>query len=99
MEGSEPLTLIPSLRKSLLFHEESGEESRSPNASVVRESNRGLHAAGNAASARVATQNTFLGSQQAEEQLVGSGAVWVKRPERDHDNLSRLRMVAGNPTG
>jgi len=76
--------------KSLLFHEESGEESRFRMLQVVRE----FAFECLSSTARIITVQRRHGeyflnlAQEAEREMWGpQGAFWVKRLEREHDNL------------
>ena len=76
--------------KSLLLHEESGEESRFRMLQAVREFGfECLSLAGNVAAVQRRHAEYFLKlAQEAEQEMVGAqGAVWMKRLEREHDNL------------
>jgi len=76
--------------KSLLFHEESGEESRFRMLQVVREFALECLSAtkGAAAIQRRHSEYFFKLSQEAEEEMLGSrGAFWLACLEQEHDNL------------
>ena len=90
-EDLEALDGVMSLgEKSLLLHEESGEESRFRMLQVVREFGfECLTLAGNVAAVQRRHGEYFLKlAQEAEQEMVGPrGALWMKRLEREHDNL------------
>jgi predicted ATPase len=90
-EESETLDVIMSLgEQNLLLHEESGEESRFRMLEVVRDFGfECLSLAGNApAIQRRHGQYYLTVAQEAQKEMVGrNGAFWMKRLEREHDNL------------
>jgi predicted ATPase len=76
--------------KSLLLHEESGEESRFRMLQVVREFALECLNATKAAAAiqRRHSEYFFNLSQEAEDEMLGPrGAVWIKSLEQEHENL------------
>jgi predicted ATPase/Tfp pilus assembly protein PilF len=90
-EESETLDGIVSLgEQNLLLHEESGEESRFRMLQVVKEFGfEYLRLSGNAVTIQRRHGEYYLRlAQEAEQEMVGlNGAFWIKRLDREHDNL------------
>ena len=90
-EESETLDGIMSLgEQNLLLHEESGKESRFRMLQVVREFGfECLVLSGDAATVQRRHGQYYLKlTREAEQEMVGfNGAFWIKRLDREHDNL------------
>jgi non-specific serine/threonine protein kinase len=90
-EETDLLDGITSLgEKSLLLHEESGEESRFRMLAIVKEfAFECLSRAERLATVQRRHSDYFLTlAEKAEKEIVGPrGAVWIKRLAREHDNL------------
>lgn len=90
-EESETLDSIILLgEQNLILHEESGDESRFRMLQVVREFGlECLSLSGNAAIIQRRHGEYYLKlAREAEQEMIGfNGAFWIKRLDRDHDNL------------